>query len=490
MHNDFEKIFLLLDEEEQHMRAFETLLNRRVLRIFMRIYGFLAEFAHAPLRGKLSILKKCFLRLFGVSQSIHVNSNCSFLGEASKLIAQERQCIGDIRAGLQAAREDHSLYAADRNDIFSLILNAKRRRKKIICIMAPIFTKERLRDGYYRRIKAIDDIMGSNALKIYMSPDCTQEEQQYAPIINVVDDEHVQLNYLPWIQSNRDFVNEVADHADIVYHHGVGYMDEDIIRKKHLLKIVDLHGALPEEFAMSGNYPMVQKETLHEELAMRYADRLVSVTNSMVSHMEAKYQGQYTQKYIVLPILDQETLASRIECTPKAPDAGRPCIVYAGGMQKWQMVEEMQACMRKQPDYDYRIYTAAPNDFWTMWADRPSLNYIRVESVTPEQLRQEYKNAQYGFVLREDCVVNHVACPTKLIEYILMGIVPIMNTAKLGDFVADGMQYISMEDFCAGKLPDEQTRVEIAKNNQTVIDKIVEKYKTGAEELRRLVQGD
>lgn len=490
MNDNFDEIFFLLDDEERHMGEFESLLNRRILKILMRIYGFSAEFAYASFKGKILILKKTFLRMFGISQDIHVNSSRSFLGEATKLITQEKQCIYDIRAKLQSISINNSSADHDRTDIFPVIAFAKSNGKKIICIMAPMFNENRLRDGYYRRIKAIDDILGKNSLKIYMSPDCTPEEQQYAPIVNIVDDEHIQLHYLPWIKNNREYVNEVADHADIVYHHGVGYMDEDIIRKKHLLKIVDLHGALPEEFAMSGNYFMAQKETIHEELAMRYADCLVGVTDSMVSHMEKKYDGQYSQKYIILPILDKETLASKTKCIERGKSMGTPVIVYAGGMQKWQMIEEMQACMLKQPDYDYRIFTVLPNEFWHIWGDRPFLSHMRVESVTPEQLRLEYEECQYGFVLREDCIVNNVACPTKLVEYILKGIVPIMNTVNLGDFVADGMQYVSVEDFCKGILPDERTRVRIAKNNQKVIDRIIEKYKTGVKELSRMVQGD
>ena len=39
MHDNFEEIFLLLNEEEKHMGEFESLLNRRLLRILMRIYG-------------------------------------------------------------------------------------------------------------------------------------------------------------------------------------------------------------------------------------------------------------------------------------------------------------------------------------------------------------------------------------------------------------------------------------------------------------------
>lgn len=374
----------------------------------------------------------------------------------------------------------------NRMSVFSLIKTAREEGKKIVCILAPIFTEERLKNGYYQRIKAIDDIMGAKTLKIYMSFDCEPQEQGDVPFIKKIDNEHIQLAYFQEIESSRDYASQVADAADILYLHGVGYLDEDIIRKKHLLKIVDLHGALPEEFAMSGNYPAAQKESIHEELAMRYADYIVCVTQSMVEHMQKKY-ASYPQNYIVLPILSEKALSAKVGSKTQAESLPRPVITYAGGMQSWQMIPEMQTCMKCQPDYDYRIYTAEPDKFWECWGKVPALKWMLVESAETDQLYRNYRQCHYGFVLREDSIVNHVACPTKLIEYILNGIVPIMNTAHLGDFVKDGMAYLTMEDFCAGKLPDDALREQMARDNQKVIDRIIEKHQTGKQKLQQLI---
>lgn len=372
-------------------------------------------------------------------------------------------------------------------DIFPLIEQARSEGRKVVCIMAPMFTEERLTDGYYRRIKAIDDILGPATLKIYMCADCKASEYKYTPIAKIVDHEHIRFIYLPWISEQRNYANRIADFADIVYHHSVGYMDDDIIRQKHLLKIVDLHGTLPEEFAMSGNYTMTQKENEHEELAMRYADYLVCVTNSMVKHLKNKYP-QYQQRYIILPILDEETLLARVDCEQKPMDQGI-VVTYAGGMQSWQMIPQMQQCMRSQPDFNYKIFTSDVEGFWRQWGDQPALDKMKITCVTPKQLKKEYVDCHYGFVLREDCAVNNVACPTKLIEYILFGIVPVLYTPHVGDFVMDGMQYISMEDFCKGRLPDEKMRTEIAAKNQEVIGRIIDKYKKGSCALKGVIQG-
>ena len=46
-----------------------------------------------------------------------------------------------------------------------------------------------------------------------------------------------------------------------------------------------------------------------------------------------------------------------------------------------------------------------------------------------EELSERIKGAKYGFVLREDCVVNNVATPTKFSNYLANGIIPIYSSA-------------------------------------------------------------
>lgn len=369
------------------------------------------------------------------------------------------------------------------DEMTSIIEAARRDNKRIACIMAPIFNEERLKDGYYRRIKAVDDIMGDNVVKIYMSHADTSLIQGIKPAIEVVDENHIRVAYFPWIYENKVWVNKVADKADIVYHHGVGYMDDTIIRNRSLIKIVDLHGVLPEEFAMAENYAMTDVENYHEELAIKYADYIVCVTHQMAKYISDKYPDS-KPNYIFMPILDKETKEGKCDCDR----FGEAIITYAGGTQKWQMITEMQKAMQERRNYKYHIFVPNPDDFYSSWNNNVEMKELLVKSCTPIELRQEYKKCHYGFVLREDKAVNNVACPTKLIEYLLMGIIPILNTTHLGDFVDTyGMHYISLEDFLTGKLLDEKVRNKYAKENQQIVDKIVNEYEAGKTILNNIV---
>jgi hypothetical protein len=75
------------------------------------------------------------------------------------------------------------------------------------------------------------------------------------------------------------------------------------------------------------------------------------------------------------------------------------------------------------------------------------LESITLKSVKPEELSYYYKKCHYGFILRDDMVVNAVACPTKLVEYLYYGIIPIVKSPRIGDFSSRGYEYIDYTAF-------------------------------------------
>ena len=67
---------------------------------------------------------------------------------------------------------------------------------------------------------------------------------------------------------------------------------------------------------------------------------------------------------------------------------------------------------------------------------------MEVDTLPADELKKEYEKAQYGFTLRDNIIVNEVACPTKLIDYVKYGIIPILKSDKIGDFVENGLEYV------------------------------------------------
>lgn len=438
-----------------------------------------------------SYLKAVVKRLFGDRKDI--DRFAISMDHADQVIVYSRQfadTLKNVRGGGIGSREMSAEFdAALCEMLLERIRKEKQNNHRVICVMAPIFNSENVRDGYYRRIKAIDDLMGEDTFRIYMSWFGADYESGALHIQNH-DAHHIHLSYINNSERHNKILLKIAKEAGIAYHHSVGYSNEGITRCRHIKKIFDLHGALPEELVMYGNYTQSVIESKNERLAVEYGDALVAVTRSLKTHINRKYP-EFDPRFVFLPILDDVVIDSRVENEKKDYIDGRPIVVYAGGLQKWQMIDKMQDAIASAGDLcAYRIYTPTPKAFDDMWGERQRPKNMLVDSRSPKELMEEYRKCHYGFLLREDIPVNNVACPTKLIEYLVHGIVPILYTDKVGDFVEDGMKYISLSDFIAGRLPDEQERSRIARENTKVLKQILNRYHSGKEELVRIFQGE
>ena len=58
-----------------------------------------------------------------------------------------------------------------------------------------------------------------------------------------------------------------------------------------------------------------------------------------------------------------------------------------------------------------------------------NIKSVHVMFVAQEQLYVQLQDKKFGFVIREDCVVNNVSTPTKLSNYLANGIIPIYTDA-------------------------------------------------------------
>ena len=82
-----------------------------------------------------------------------------------------------------------------------------------------------------------------------------------------------------------------------------------------------------------------------------------------------------------------------------------------------------------------------------------SLENVDIRGVKAEELANYYKKAHYGFVLRDDIPVNNVACPTKLVEYMNYGIIPIVLSDEIGDFKDIGFENLSVNNIVKNLSP-------------------------------------
>lgn len=388
----------------------------------------------------------------------------------------------------QNEENKHNSEGINREDKkFELVLD-KINQRKSVCIFAPIFTKENEKDGYIQRIRAIDNTIFKDYFRIYLMGDGLECRQIQ---IDDVDNDHMFIKFNSYEEDQRQKIFGLVEKCKLTYTHSllrfmIDNVSEEMCKVFQLpdtFHIWDVHGAVPEEYILNGGELGGRLANDLETYLYKNVDVIVCVNEAMKIHLQKKL-GSTTARFIVYPIFTGSDMACKNCGTEKKAHAGKPVIVYSGGLQKWQNIDMMQDIMEKTMQlYQYKVLVPEPAQFKKLWGKRAAMNNIYVDTKAPEQIGEEYRECAYGLVLRDDIVVNHVACPTKIIEYIQYGIIPIFKSENIGDFVRLGMKYVSVQDLLEGKLPQEDERIKIMNNNFRVLDTLKAQQEKGYMEL-------
>ena len=382
--------------------------------------------------------------------------------------------------------EEEKLDLKKQYPITAEILERLASTDKKVAIHAPIFTPENERDGMIQRIKRVDEEIFDGYLRVYILEDGKKNDRLGE---EKVDDEHYFITYNSHDPEQRKVIFALCEQCGLMYVHSINRFMTDSVNVEmcqllgdpKVKTVWDVHGSVPEEYQMYGSETGKQIGDELESFFYQNADVIVVVNRAMQRHLERKH-GDTAAKFVVLPIFNIDVTKQYASSELEEHTRDRAVIVYAGGTQKWQNVELMQSIMVKTAEaYDYKIFVPDPKAFNESWSKPEG---VLVDSRSPEALSQEYMACDYGFVLRDLDVVNQVACPTKIIEYIQYGIVPIMKSAEIGDFLELGMEFVDYRLCMDGKLPREEVRREMAQKNYAILHKLQDAYITGIGDLR------
>jgi glycosyltransferase involved in cell wall biosynthesis len=229
--------------------------------------------------------------------------------------------------------------------------------------------------------------------------------------------------------------------------------------------ITDLHGVFPEELRYSGKRAGALLYGLVERVTVRCSRSLVVVTDAMAEHFRRKY-GSFKAVVHTIPIFDDFPIGRTGES-----EAARPVTaIYAGGMQKWQNVDLMlQSLSRARQGVSCVILTPDVDAFARALAGYGMADAVTLRSADKGEVYDQYQRADLGFILRDDSVVNRVACPTKLVEYLACGVIPVVLQPLIGDFAAQGYSVLTLERFVSGDLPSREEMESMRRNNYHII---------------------
>ena len=181
--------------------------------------------------------------------------------------------------------------------------------------------------------------------------------------------------------------------------------------------------------------------------AMKKAKAILYVSEYMRNYYENLGKCSFTEKSYLMPcfneVYDKTVFNSK--------NYSKKVFTYVGSLDLWQCFEQTVDVYKGIEDRlqncFFKVLTFDVEKGKKILEDKGVKNYS-VKRVPKEEVKRELLEANYGFIIREDSIVNRVATPTKFSSYLSSGVIPIFSKC-LTDFtqVSSKMKYaMPLED--------------------------------------------
>lgn len=322
--------------------------------------------------------------------------------------------------------------------------------KDTILFIAEYPTEDTIKEGMMQRINNIDKIFNGRK-RIYLSYSFRKYTKLQKHIIDgnlIIYKLNFFLHLYVWIS--------IILRSKFIYIHSL-YNSLPILflfcTKKKIY--IDMHGAVPEELLFYNLKGFSLFYSLIEKIVMRNVSGFIFVSNAMKNYYLKKYPFLDKKECITYPILSKEIFSQNLTdnnefLAENGINDQDIIFIYSGNLQKWQNFDSIINIIEKSNNQNYKFFILT-NDFKNAKLKIDSIKKNRdriiLKSVNPKDLNKFYNISHYGFILRDEHILNKVAAPTKLIEYLYYGLTPIVKYSSIGDFEELGYEYIVYSDF-------------------------------------------
>lgn len=156
------------------------------------------------------------------------------------------------------------------------------------------------------------------------------------------------------------------------------------------------------------------------------------VSEYMKKYYECLSKQIFENKSYIMPCYNEELNSSIFF----EKDYSKNVFGYVGSLDLWQCFDQVAKLYKKiedkYTDVKIKVLTFDVDRAETI-LDKYGVKNSIVKCVPKEEVVNELKEVKYGFVLRDNNIVNRVATPTKLSSYLSAGVIPIFSTC-LDDF--------------------------------------------------------
>lgn len=339
---------------------------------------------------------------------------------------------------------------------------------------APYPDNENEREGRAQRIQAIDDLFADKK-RVYID---VSFNRNIIPSYKKLNDRVSVYKLNTFIHSLFIILLGLAAKKIYIHTQGLAFRVFYLYSLFNRKIITDIHGIAPEEAILCGSIYSPGELNMFEKFMVKNSSSIVVVSNAMKKHFCKKY-SLADEKVLILPIFENNPVG-RVN----KPPVNKPSVIYAGGVHAWQNVDIMLDSMINITDkYEFTIFSNNLNAFRSKLSGRNMLEKVKLLSVSRKEIFDHYKNADFGYILRDDIAVNKVACPTKLVEYMSNGIIPVVLQPNVGDFNELGYSYITLDNLKSNSIPSNDEILEMRENNYGIIEKLYSDVKSFKKEL-------
>lgn len=259
--------------------------------------------------------------------------------------------------------------------------------------------------------------------------------------------------FIPFVNKFRAFtisskIKNEFEWADVIHCRGhVGSVFAINILKKFKLHrpiISDIRGAIVEEIeskqSLLAKFLSNEAKKL-EEMVFKNIDYFFFVSNNMQTYYKEKYK--FKQNSSVFPTIVNEDYfyksdTLKKEYREKLNIKNRQAYIYVGGVDYWQNLDKIllkfnDINLMKPSDFFFIVLTNNPS--WVY--EFCKLNDINTEnfyinSVSYSEVGKYLNASDFGVIIREENIINYVASPTKINEYLACDLKIIDNLDQIG----------------------------------------------------------
>lgn len=173
--------------------------------------------------------------------------------------------------------------------------------------------------------------------------------------------------------------------------------------------------------------------------ALNVLDRASAKRNRFGFFVSEQQLDYYTTRFkvsqehsFIMPCFNEQ-LHSEAFFTPGKYEHNTFCYV-GSAVDVWQCFDETMALYGQieQTHDDCRLKIITPDAAEAQAvATKCGLKNVEIKSVRQQEVASEIADCKFGLILRKDCIVNQVATPTKMSNYLANGVIPIFSDALL-----------------------------------------------------------